>query len=229
MAFTIQNLIDRARVHADMTDVSFISDAMALEWANDLVPQLDLLVARSGYVLTPTRTTTTVNSADAYNFPAPLCIVAVHWVSTDGKCLTRIRPAHLGTNYPILAIRPTTSRIPDSWYAETKADGTLDVRFSPRPVSGSFILTTIALRGTLTLTSTVVYPAGIEQWVVASLARRMLAKEEGDLRHMDELLKESVKRIDELGYSRQQLDPPNWQSDPYASDYTPFQDSLYFV
>lgn len=226
MAFTVQTLIDRARVEADMTDKSFISDAQALEWTNVLLPQLDLKVARSGYVLTPTRTTTTVTGADAYNFPAPLCIVTVHWICSDGKTLLRLRPAHAGTSYPVLATRPTTSRAPESWYAETKADGTMDLRFAPNPTGGSFIMTTIPLRGTLTLTDTVVYPAGVEEWLVISLARRMLMKEEGDVRHMDALLKEAAGMIDELGYSRQQFDPPSWQVD--MSDYETSQ-GFYFV
>jgi hypothetical protein len=228
MAFTIQSLIDRAREQADMTDKSFISDAMALNWANYLIPRLDLLVARSGYVLTPTRTTTSVTGADAYNFPAPLCIVTVHWVSTDGKSLTRLRSSHAGTNYPVLPTRTTTSRMPDSWYAETRSDGTLDLRFSPNPTTGSFIVTTIPLRPTLTLTDTVVYPAGIEEWVVLSIARRMLMKEEGDPRHIDALLKECQLAIDELGYSRQQFDPPNWQVEVDMDHYKTFQ-GCYFV
>ena len=229
MAFTVQTLIDRAREHADMTDKSFISDAMALNWVNYLIPQLDKRVARSGYLLTPTRTTTTVTGADAYNFPAPLCIVTVHWVSTDGKRLLRLRPAHAGTNYPVLATRTTTGYAPDSWYAETRSDGTLDLRFSPNPTSGSFVLTTIPLRGTLTLTDSVIYPAGVEEWIVLSIARRMLSKEEGDPRHIDDLLAECQMEIDTLGYVRQQYDPPNWQKEPDAfEEYEAFQ-GFFFV
>ena len=230
MNFTIQQLIDRARVQADMDDISFIADSMVVSWANTAVRRLDLKLARSGYVNAPTRTTTVVTGADAYNFPAPLCVVAVHFVSTDGKRLLRIRPTHIGTDYPVLATRKTTSDAPVSWYAEIKpADGTLDIRFSPNPTSGSFIVTTIAERATLVAADTVIYPSGIEEWIVLNLAKRMIMREEGDYRAVSELIKEADVMIDELGMSRQQIDPPEWRVDPNAADeYLAFQ-GFFFV
>lgn len=229
MIFTIQALIDRARIQSDMTDTSFVEDSQALTWANFLVKRLDVMLARSGYLNAPTRTLTPVTGVDAYNFPAPVCIVTVHWVSTDGKRLLRLRPSHLGTNYPVLAARRTTAEPPTSWYAETKADGTIDLRFDPLPTSGSFLLTTVAEKPVLTLTDTVNYPAGVEDWITLEMARRMVVKEEGDPRALKDLIKDVEQYIEVLGQTRQQLDPPNWQKEPNAFDeYEVFQ-GFYFV
>lgn len=224
---TVASIIEEARVLADIAPgEDFISEAMALAWLNDIIPELDLLMATSGYLQKAVRETVTVTGAGYYEIAEPLAIVSLHWQSTDGARLRRLPPRHLMSEYPILTGR-TTLGTPQSYYAEVVTTGEpagsvkLRIYFNNVPQTGTFIVTTIPPSATVTASASVNYPQGVAGWLVAELARRMLLRESTDTRLMDKLKKEKEQYILNLNAHRNLIDAQEWQGHDDADDYRP--------
>lgn len=222
---TVASIIEEARVLADIAPgEDFVTEAMSVAWLNDMVPELDLLMATSGYLQKAVRETITITGASYYEVTEPLAIVSLHWQATDGSKLRRLPPRHLMSEYPILTGRSTQGS-PQSYYAEviTEEAGTVKLRiyFNNVPQTGTFIVTTIPSTATLTAASSVNYPQGVAGWLVAELARRMLLRESTDTRLMDKLKKEKEQYILNLNAHRHLIDAQEWQDHDAGNDYRP--------
>ncbi len=208
-AFTAQTLIGRAATMADMHD-SFVTPAEWLVWLNTEIRALDLLCARSGYVL-PAATQTTVSAAP-YTITVPNEMVAVIgvWEVASGGKYRRVslqNPIDINRQDPVAG----TDTGPARWYSVTRVTNSDShtVSLYPRPVAGTYMAVTIPLSTLAAALSTALwYPMGFEEWLVLKLARRALIKENSETSQIDRLIAEQEQHIEETCWSRQVGEAP---------------------
>jgi hypothetical protein len=82
------------------------------------------------------------------------------------------------------------------------AGGQTSIQFYPRPASGTYTAVIVDEPVALTLSDSVNYPAGLEEWLVLSLARRAVAKEEGDTRELTRQLAEQEAYVERFCWDR---------------------------
>lgn len=198
--FTGQQLVDRAAAVGDF-EGSFVTPAQWLAWLNHRHVALQVRIARLGWVLEETTTPVAVTGAQSYSLGAePLAVVGVYHVGPSGR-LRRLRLVD-----PLVRAR-FSGEFPTGDAREAylfRSGGNFNLAFYPVPTSGTYQVVTIAHPAALgSLSATVSYPAGWEEWLVLSLARLARVKEETTTSDLDRLLAEVDREIERAVWTRQ--------------------------
>lgn len=189
MLTSVQTLIDRAKAAADMTD-HFVTDAQWLLWVNVEHRALLYFLARSGYILRAESLDINVDGGGEYPLTQePLAIIGV-WEQRDDRRMRQLRYNNLVDGTRQMGDGAGPDRGPAlefniSWNGEDDPSAGYRINFWPEPDSGTYVVKYIANPAALTLTDSVNYPGGWEERIVLRLARRAIAKEEGDPRMID--------------------------------------------
>jgi hypothetical protein len=182
LIITTDDIVKRAQLSADMHDGPF-TPTQWMYWATLENIALSIFLARTGWTKNVKTQTITVTGAEAGAFvltQAPLAIVAIHQVRSDGT-VRRIR-----TNNAIDFLHQTVSstRIhgdPAEFRVIWDQDNDqYQVNFFPQPDAGSqFLVSYIPHPLKLVIGSpgageanSVTYPLGFEEWIVLKLAIR---------------------------------------------------------
>lgn len=198
--FTAQQLIDRAKAAADMHD-DFVTPEQWLAWLRVEVVDLELFIARQGYVLRETMFPITANGAETYSIPGVMAIVGVY--HDDNGHLRRLRSADPFTRMRQIGTPALYKGPAREFYAAAGANDGISLSFYPRPDTGNYVVWYIAHpEGPDAVNDTVTYPLGWEERIVLRLAKRALAKEETANRHINEHLIEVDRHIEEAVWSR---------------------------
>jgi hypothetical protein len=175
MAITsVQELIERARSAADMSD-NFVTQAEWIRWANVENRKLAAFIARTGWVLQEDVHDVVADGSAVYSVPEVMAILGVYEMS--GGRYRRLRHSDIMDGAGRIAedIRGTAMR----WRVTQNAAGTLDLHLHPRPSSGTYRVVFVPQPAPLTSEAdTVNYPMNWEEYVVYGMAKRALAKEE---------------------------------------------------
>jgi hypothetical protein len=201
----VSELLTRARDMADKTDKQFVTDAILLRWLNEAIPELDSILGTRGMVVKPTRLQIAITGASSYTVPDCIHIYAVHVVVDSGTRLSMIEPVTMDMHYPVLATRDM-SGTPSCYYIEFAADGSRNI-FLDTGSAGSLMVTYLANSPPVIETDTINYIAGAEGWLVRTLAKKMISKEEGDTRQIDKELADFERRVDALMWNQNKMSP----------------------
>lgn len=176
---TVETLIARAQTAADMADGDFVNTEEWLRWLNVERQALDVRIAREGLVLREAQETITATGAFEYSISDPLAVLGVYQLK-DGY-YRRLRHSDLmdGAGYQDLGV---THGDPVMFRITQNTDNEITIRFYPNPTTGTFIVKTIPEETELEIDDEVSYPLGWEERIVLGMARRAVAKEEGDTR-----------------------------------------------
>lgn len=208
-SFTAQNIIDRAAAAADMHD-DFVPQSIWLAWLNVARQELCIKMARSGWVpfgmvsgsaVSPTTGTVPLN----FEFLALIGVVEVdssgryrHLVAAD--FVDQVRQVD-GTTAPITG--------PATRYFLTDDEGSTTLRLYPRPTTGTYTYFYLKAPTTIvTVSDTLTYPLGLEEYLVLRMARKALVKEESDTAAIDKELNAIQEQIELYGHER------NWANAP---------------
>lgn len=228
MLVTTDTLLTRARAISDMAD-NFVSRAVWLLWLNQANLQLSLFIARAGYMHRPVVLPLTATGASTYAVPECMAIVGVHEKRSGGG-YRRIEP-----NQAVEGLYPDSASVgfPQRWHADTADDGSIALSFYPNPGSGDYVVTYLATPTPLvwlgdalleepvpTVSATVNYPMGWEEWLVLEMARHATIKEEGDTRAIEKLKQDIEQHIGDSIHDRALNDAPVVRNTDSTSPYT---------
>ena len=211
-AYALSSLFTRARSLANMGPESgsldFVTDTELLAAIKPLTAQLDTKLISAGYCITPATHTIAADGSDKYYLfnpspevytPGPHAIYGVFLLpeTTDVTKYKRL-PQKMHSFNHYAQLRPTGS--PESYTLTREVEGatagTMILRLHPRPTTGTIVVAYHPdYSATLTAYSTVYYPAGVERWLVVSLAIDMLLKEESSTDDLRKELKLAEKAI----------------------------------
>jgi hypothetical protein len=183
---------------------NFVTTTQWLAWLNYERQALEIFLNRTGWV-TNLRTTQLISDNGSYT------------VAGDGYALTGVVMAVAGVyqydqgTFRRLTLRPSVDVMSDSteqqgtpyhYSLEQDGDDTV-IRLHPRPDSGTFYAVWLPSPAAVTsMTGSMTYPLGFEEWLVLKLARRALVKEESDTSSVDKLIREIEQTVEELCWSR---------------------------
>lgn len=198
--FTVQNIIDRAVSAADMHDL-FVTPTEWLAWFNAERQALDILSARSGWVLNRV-STTTIPGAATYAHPTEVMAIIGVWEAEPGGRFRPIVPRDYVSNFVQSSVGPFTG--PAVFYsAVTDDSGQTTFTFYPRPTSGNYIIAFLDATPTATaVTDSVRFPMGIEERLVLGMARRALDKEESETSAIEKRVAREEQRVEEVAASK---------------------------
>ena len=175
-------MIDRAKSAADMHD-GFPSITTWLYFLNAEFNKLWVKLIRSGYPPSVTYTSITATGAASYSITEPSAVIAVYGISTSAPATQYYNiPVKRGWEQTFLR----TSTYPKECYISSDITaGTLVVKFSPSPSSGTFYVVNVPKPPKIVSTTpasgqsnSVNLPFGWEERIVLGMAQRALAKEE---------------------------------------------------
>lgn len=200
-AFTAQVLIDRAKAAADMHD-DFVTPTQWYRWMTVEVADLDVFIARSGYVYNEVAEVITANGNAVYTVPNVLAIIGVYHVDENTGKYTRLRAADPFTRQ-MQAPPATVTGTARYFHTSGSSEEAVFVSFYPRPTSGTYYVWYIPAPALIDgPTDQVVYPLSWEELIVLRLARRARMKEETDTSAIDQEIMHRQKKIEEAIWSR---------------------------
>lgn len=225
---TTQELMERAQAAADMHD-GFVTPTQWMHWATQENYALEVLLARSGYVLREDVRTFVATGARSYQvpvdntqYPGALAIIAVYRVLPGGSLRRLSARDPLGrARQPLSAIAgfPTTNGDATEWYARSAQGGggaNVEIFLYPVPTSGTYQVYFIPHPPKLVLSGavagvssvTVSYPLGWDERVVLGMARRARQREETDTTQIERALNRTESDIEAAVWSRQLANSP---------------------
>jgi len=192
--FTLLQIRTKARERADMVNSSFVTDSELNGYASASYAELYDLLIQSGLVyFTPGNQTITATGAETYALPSD-------YYGTVG--VSRLT----GGDYVPLAEYMITER---HKYENRSGDATMyspqgsNISILPAPASGTYRHIYIPAPADLTSDSdTVDGVSGWEEHIVVDAARKMLQKEESDVRTLVADLMRLKERIEEAAQNR---------------------------
>lgn len=171
---TVTEIIERAKSAADKTNSNHVTQIELLRWLNVENHKLATFIARAGYVLQQGREDITANGASEYSITDPICILGVYQL--EAGRYRRLRQSDFQDGAGRIDTVTTGDATVYRVYQNSSNQTTLE--FYPKPSSGTYQVFTVPQPATLTISSSVSYPMGWEEYLVLGLAKRMLAKEE---------------------------------------------------
>lgn len=202
---TVAELIARARSAADMED-DYPTREEFLTWLNVDRQRLGVIIARHGMVLDGSTDSITATGAASYTIGTtedsePLAVWGVYEVTSNSGQLRRIKSSDFMDAFSFLNSQPAGR--PRSYWLSQSTDGKLLLRFSPNPASGTYLVGIVASPALLTDDDDEVnYPGAWEEWLVLSMARRALGKEESSTSEMKSQMREIESHIETHAWDR---------------------------
>ncbi len=195
----VSELIERAKIAADMENSNFVSSSGWLYFVNSEYKNLYTRVARMGWPLKTTNIIVTSTGAYSYSIAEPAAIISVRRVGTDGS-LTRVP---IKSEISLKHNTPLTGMPREVIISKGAAD-TIVLKFNPNPAIGTvFHVNTVAVPTQLIsgigAGTTISLPLGWEERIVLGMARKALGKEETtnsvierDIIEMDNVIENSA-------------------------------------
>lgn len=199
---TVQSIIDRARLHADMRGTGFMRDAELLDLMNEVYPELyDELVASYESYYQTSNTISIVNGTNSYSLPADFYkLTGVDFEVSSGQYIT-LKPFMEAERNASLT---TNTNIPS---------GTIRLRYVPAPTMFT------------SLSQTVDGVAGWDRLLSLLLAIDMLDAEESDSSPLYKKYQRTLERIRGMAAPRD-AGMPGRVVDVHAASFSPIYGSL---
>jgi len=171
---SVTDLIARAQAASDQHD-NFVTRTQWLYWINYFNKELAVMVAQLGYPYHQYDESIALTGALEYTVvEEPLAILGFYFVEDDGrlrklKIMNPVEKRRLGNQM---------SGDPERVVVMRNTNNDLTIQFQPVPTSGTVTMLAIEMPAELTISDSVKYPLGWEEYIVLKAARRALAKEE---------------------------------------------------
>jgi hypothetical protein len=195
---TYTDILDRARSTADMRDSDFVTPTDWLRWANLEKYALDVTIARAGIILKEGREDITATGAAQYEINDPIAVLGVYELR-DGR-YRRLRSSDTMDGAGFHQTNVTGQGQIYRVFQNTL--GKISIQFYPIPTDGTYQVFIVPQDAALTTSSSVNYPLGWEERIVLGMAKRALSKEESPTKHVDDLMAQTDRLIEEAAWDR---------------------------
>lgn len=207
-AFTVQTLIDRAAVIADMHD-DFVKPEQWLSWFNTERRALSVFMATHGgstrNMQFLTKTGVDLEPLASLGAGDFIAVVGV-WEKQSTGQLRPLRLVEFVDNYNQDTGGNITGPAQTVSIEESINDGTevaVSLRFFPRDQTGTYFIVLLAgPPDVISVGGTASFPMGLEERVVVGMARRALVKEESDTTEVLKMIKEQDQLVEEYCWNR---------------------------
>ena len=202
---TLAQLIARARSAADMED-DYPTREEFVQWANVDRQRLGVIIARHGLVLDGSTESITATGASSYLIGStedsePLAIWGVYELDPQTGRPRRLRAADPIDGFMFSTTEPVGR--PSRYWLSQAPTGQLQLKFSPNPASGTFLVGIVAGPEVLEDDDDEVnYPGAWEEWIVLALAIRALGKEESSTAEMGRQMARIESHIETHAWDR---------------------------
>lgn len=197
----VTEILERAKSASDMRD-NFVTTTEWLRWLNVEYKMLENYILRHGYALRESREDITANGAESYDIEDPMVVLGVYELMSSGR-QRRLRHSDVmdGAGHVYFSTAGPTGSA-STFNIIQAGDNEVKIRFHPRPASGTYQVYIISEPVALAIDDEVQYPAGLEERLVLGLARRAVAKEEGDTRELSRQIREFDAHIESFCFDR---------------------------
>ncbi len=200
----VSEIIERAKIAADMENSNFVSPSGWLYFANSEYKNIYTRVAKMGWPLKTTVVSVTSTGAYSYSIAEPAAIVSIKRISSTGA----LYGVSMKSEMSLKNVTPPGG-MPREVIVTKGPTDTVILRFNPNPAVGvvfqvstvpaplKLVLSTPAI----TESTTISLPLGWEERIVLGMARRALSKEETVNHSMEHEIVEMDNVIENSAFS----------------------------